>query len=207
MKNILSGSLIFLSIFFANAQEEIISLFEGSEVIYDDIGFETHYYLASEKSHKAIDGKMRRQFCKLSEDISPYEVTKNYEKAIASKGGEVIHFSRNAKRYNDEETGDRVRFMQEFFTKGRKANAGYSFLQLPNFAEDYVVGRVATAENDIYISVAAAVVEKVTYYELVILIAEPIDMNNVTLNVLNEQIAEKGRVAIYDIFLKRVNQL
>jgi len=195
--------LVFFStlIFRSHAQEEIISLFKGSEVLFDDeIGFETHYYLTSATSHKAVDGTMHRQFCELSKDISTYEVIKNYEKAILSKGGEIIHLSRSAKRYIDEENGERIRFTQELFTHGRKANGGYPYLQLPNFAQDYVVGKVSTAEHDIYISVAAAVVEEVTYYELVTVVAEPMDMNNVTLNVLNEGIADKGRIAIYDIY-------
>jgi len=194
-------ALLSTLIFQSHAQEDIISLFKGSKVLFDDeIGFETHYYLTSDKSYKAVDGKMRRQFCKLSEGVSPYEVIKNYEKAIQSKGGEIIHFTRSVKRYTDEETGERVSFMQRLFTKGRKANGGYAYLQLPNFAQDYVVGKVSTAENDIYISVAATVVEKITYYELVTIVAEPMAMNNVTLNVLNEGIADKGRVAIYDIY-------
>lgn len=185
----------------SHAQDDIISLFKGSKVLFDDnIGFETHYYLNSATSHKSIDGKIRRQFCELSEDISTYEVIKNYEKAILSKGGEVIHLSRSAKRYVDEDSGERVKFTQELFTHGRKANGGYAYLQLPNFAQDYVVGKVSTVENDIFISVASAVVEGITYYELVTVVAEPMDMDNVTLNVLNERITDKGRIAIYDIF-------
>ncbi|MFN2396529.1 MAG: OmpA family protein [Bacteroidales bacterium] len=185
----------------AQAQDEIISLFEGSTKIYDDdIGYETHYYLTGPTSHKAVDGKMRRQFCELPEGISSYEVIKNYEKAIQSKGGTIIHLSRSAKRYTDEDSGERVRFMQDLFTRGRKANGGYAYLQLPNFAQDYVAGKISTAENDIYISVAAAVVESKTYYTLVTVLAEPMDMDNVTLNVLNEGIADKGKIAIYDIY-------
>lgn len=200
-------NLLLLIVFFStllfrsHAQEDIISLFKGSEVLFDDdIGFETHYYLTSATSHEVVDGTMRRQFCELSKDISTYEVIKNYEKAILAKGGEVIHLSRSAKRYVDEESGERIKFTQELFTNGRKANSGYPYLQLPNFAQDYVVGKVSTAEHDIYISVASAVVEEVTYYELVTVVAEPMDMGNVTLNVLNERIADKGRIAIYDIF-------
>lgn len=195
--------LILLSAFVlpAQAQDEIISLFEGSTKIYDDdIGYETHYYLTGPTSHKAVDGKMRRQFCELPEGISTYEVIKNYEKAIQSKGGTIIHLSRSAKRYTDENSGERVRFMQDLFARGRKANAGYAYLQLPNFAEDYVAGKISTAENDIYLSVAAAVVEGKTYYTLVTVLAEPMDMDNVTLNVLNEGIADKGKIAIYDIY-------
>lgn len=186
----------------AQEKKEIISLYQGSKLVYDDdIGFETHYYLTSPNSHEAIDGNIRRQFCKAPEDVSAYEIIKNYEKAIQSKGGTIIHLSRSAKIYKDEETGKTIRFMRDFFAKGRLDHStSYSYLQLPNYAQDYVVGKISTAENDIYISVAAAQIEKKVYYTVVTLLAKPMDMNNVTLNVLNEGIAQNGRVAIYDIY-------
>ncbi len=187
----------------AKAQDEVISLYKGSKKIFDDdIGFETHYYLSGPTSHEAIDGKVRRQFCKLPEGVSAYEVIKNYEKAIQSKGGTIIHLSRDAYRYTDENTGERINFMRDLFTKGRIKHYGapYSYLKFPTAAKDYVVGKISTAENDIYISVAAATIEGNPYFTLVTVLAEPMDMDNVTLNVINEGIADKGKIAIYDIY-------
>ena len=186
---------------FAQENNDIISLYDGSKLMYDDdIGFETHYYLTGPNSHEAIDGKIRRQFCKAPEGVSAYEIIKNYEKAIQSKGGTIIYLSRKAKTYKDEETGKTIWFMRELFANGRLNHGAYSYLQLPNYAQDYVVGKISTAENDIYISLAAAQIEKNVYYTVVTILAEPMDMNNVTLNVLNEGIAQNGRVAIYDIY-------
>lgn len=186
----------------AQAQDEIITLFEGSKEMYDDnIGFETHYYLTDPTSHKAVDGKIRRQFCKAPEGVSTYEIIKNYEKAIQSKNGTIIHLSRNAQTYKDINTGKTIRFMKDLFAKGRfNHNVSYPYLQLPNYAQDYVSGKISTAKNDIYISVAAAVVDAKTYYTIVTVLAEPMDMNKVTLNVLNDGIADKGKIAIYDIY-------
>ncbi len=186
----------------AQEQDEIISLFKGSKKINDDnIGFETHYYLTGPTSHKAVDGKIRRQFCKAPKGVSAYEIIKNYEKAIQSKNGTVIHLSRKAQSYKDKKTGKTIRFMKNLFAKGRSNhNGSYPYLQLPNFAKDYVSGKISTAKNDIYISVAAAAVESRTYYTIVTVLAEPMDMNNVTLNVLNDGIADKGKIAIYDIY-------
>lgn len=200
--SILLSSLAFYSVsLFAQEQEDIISLFKDSKKIYDDnIGFETHYYLTSPNSHEAIDGKIRRQFCKAPEGVSAYEIIKNYEKAIQSKGGTIIHLSRKAKIYRDKETGETIWFIKKLFAKGRLNHGAYSYLQLPNYAQDYVAGKISTAENDIYISVAAAQIDKNVYYTLVTVLAEPMDMDNVTLNVLNEGIAASGRVAIYDIY-------
>ncbi|MEE4198548.1 MAG: OmpA family protein [Bacteroidales bacterium] len=197
------ASLMIISAQSVLAQETsaIISLYDGSKLVYDDdIGFETHYYLTGPNSHEAIDGKIRRQFCKAPEDVSAYEIIKNYEKAIQSKGGTIIHLSRSAKIYKDEETGKTIWFMRELFAKSRLNHSAYSYLQLPNYAQDYVVGKISTPENDIYISVAAAQIEKNVYYTVVTLLAEPMEMNKVTLNVLNEGIAQNGRVAIYDIY-------
>jgi OmpA-OmpF porin, OOP family len=181
----------------AQVQDEIISLFEGSTKIYDDdIGFETHYYLTGPTSHKAVDGKIRRQFCELPDGVSAYEVIKNYEKAIQSKGGEIVYISQDVKRYKQED-GEWYYYMRDGFAKGRKEHTkivhGHFVSHLAN---KYVVGKIATTENDIFISVAAAD----GYYEVVTVIAEPMDMDNVTLSVLNEGIADKGKIAIYDIY-------
>ncbi len=181
----------------AQAQDEIISLFEGSKKMYDDnIGFETHYYLAGSSSLKSVDGKIRRQFCKVPEGVSAYEVIKNYEKAIQSKGGEIIHLDREVKRFKLE-NGEWYYYMRDGFAKARikhtKIVHGHFVSYLAN---KYVVGKISTAENDIYISVAAAD----GFYELVTVVAEPMKIDNVTLNVLNEGIADKGKIAIYDIY-------
>ncbi|MGD2034494.1 MAG: OmpA family protein [Bacteroidales bacterium] len=205
MKRIVLMISIFVTGLTAFSQEdpEIISLYTGSKLEYDDdIGFETFYYLTGEKSHKTIDGNTRRQFCSAPEGVSPYEIVKNYEKAISSKGGTVIYLSRDAYRYTDEKTGERVWFMRDLFTNGRlkPLERGWAYAQLPNEANDYVAGKISTSKHDIYISVAAAVVDDATYYTLVTVLAEPMDLGNVTLNVLNEGIAKNGRVPIYDIF-------
>lgn len=188
---------------FAQENDEVISLYQGSELIYDDdIGYETFYFLTSETSHKAIDAKITRKFCAAPEGVSTYEIIKNYEKAISAKEGVIIHLSRDAYRYTDEKTGERVWFMSELFANARlkPLDRGWAYAQLPKEAEDYVVGKISTPQHDIYISVAAAVIEEATYYTIVIAKAEPMDMGNVTVNVLNEGIAESGRVAIYDIY-------
>lgn len=192
---------------FAQENNAIISLYQGSKLIFDDnIGFETHYYLTSETSQKAIDGKMNRKFCSAPQDVSPYEIIKNYEKAILSKGGSIIHISREASSYIDKNTGKKIKFMEDYFAHGRvndrllSNSELWAYANLPSEAEDYVVGKISTPEHDIFISVAAAVFSNVTYYTIVTVLAEPMDMDNVTLNVLNEGIAKSGRVAIYDIY-------
>lgn len=199
-------SFLTLNNFYLSAQdkeEPIISLYKGSELKFDDnLGFETFYYLTSEKSHAFVDGQVNRKFCAAPENVSAYEVIKNYEQAITSKGGTIIHLSRDAYRYTDEKTGEKVWFMSELFTNKRlkPMDRGWAYAQLPKEAQDYIVGKISTPEHDLYISVAAAVIEDATYYTIVTVKTEPMNMDNVTLNILNEGIGNKGKVAIYNIY-------
>jgi OmpA-OmpF porin, OOP family len=182
------------------AQDDVISLFEGSKVIHDDdLGYETHYYLTGPTSHKSVDGKIRRQFCELPEDISPYEVIKNYEQAIKSKKGTVIHISREANTYKDKTTGEIIRYMYELFVKGRKPHNEFAYYSIRS-AKDYIAGKVSTPENEIYFSIAAVAAGKKTHYTLVTILAESMNMGNVTLDVLTEGIDKAGKIAIYNIY-------
>ncbi|MGM0668004.1 MAG: OmpA family protein [Bacteroidota bacterium] len=192
-------TLILLSAHVTTAQEQkdIISLFKDSRVVYDDnIGFETHYYLTGPDSHKAVDGKIRRQFCEMPDGVSAYELIKNYEQAIQSKGGTVIYFSEDVKKYRME-NGEWYNYMTDGFARARKEHPKIVHGHFVSYlANKFVAGKIATAEHDIFISVAAAD----GYYELVTVIAEPMDMNNVSLEIMNEGIADKGKIAIYDIY-------
>lgn len=181
---------------------EIISSYKGSESIFtDDIGFEAFYYLADKTVMKEIEGKITRRFYSAPEGVSAYEVVKNYEKAIQSRGGAVIYLSRDAYRFTDPKTKKRVNFMSDYFVHKRKARYNHwGYMQLPRESEDYIVGKVSTPSNDVFLAVAAAKVDKLTYYTLVTVQVEPMDMQNVTMNVLSEGIEANGKVAIYDIY-------
>lgn len=181
----------------AQEQDDIITLFQGSKALYDDdMGFETHYYLTGPASHKAVDGKIRRQFCEVPEGVSAYEVIKNYEKAIQSKGGTIIYLSDDVKRYKLD-NGEWYYYMRDGFARARREHPkvvhGHFVSHLAN---KYVAGKLKTPRHDIFISVAAAD----GYYELVTVIAEPMDMSNVSLKMMNEGISENGKIAIYDIY-------
>lgn len=194
---LLSSLLFFSANLFAQEQEEIISLFKGSKKMYDDhIGFETHYYLTGPSSHKSIDGKIRRQFCEVPEGVSAYEVIKNYEKAIESKGGTIIYLSQELKRYKLE-NGEWYYYIRDGFAKARMQHTKMVHGHFVSYlADKYLAGKIATPEHDIFISIAAAD----GYYELVTVVAEPMDMDNVSLKMINEGIAGKGKIAIYDIY-------
>ena len=190
-----------ISPLFAQQSVDIISPYKGSEKKYDDdIGFETMYYLADEQSAKTVDGDINRKFYQAPAKVSPLEIIKNYEHAIKAKGGQIIHFSRDAYRHYDKKTAERVWFMRDLFTNGYVPHQTWAYMQLFKEAEDYVVGKVSSAGIDIYINVASATIDGNTYYEVVSAVVKPMDMNNVSLNVLNEGIAANGKVAVYDIY-------
>lgn len=191
----------------AQDSSETISLFKSSEPIFDDkVGYQTYYYLTGETSYEEVEGIMRRRFAAVPEGVSPFEVIKNYEKAILSKGGTVFHLSRNANSFTDKETGKKIAFMKDYFSTGRVEGRGLSnmkqwaYANLPAEAKNYVAGKVSTPQGDVFISVAAAVFSNTTYYSLVTVLAEDMDLDNVTLNLINEKIDQTGRIAIYDVF-------
>ncbi|MFP4687813.1 MAG: OmpA family protein [bacterium] len=182
----------------AAEESEIISPYEGSEVVFDDkIGFNQHHILAGDTEVRVVEGKIRRRFCEAPEGRSPYEILKNYEKAIQGRGGEIIHLTRTATtdyRKNN-------RFIRNIFTKERIGRLNhYPYMKFPHSANEYLAGKISTAEADIYIALASAIVDDVTYFTLVTVEAEPMEMGMVDLEVLNDGMAAKGKVAIYDIY-------
>lgn len=182
----------------AQEKSEIISLYQGSKVEFDDaIGFEKHHILVNDTLVQVVEGNVRRQFCYAPAKKSSYEIIKNYEKAIKVKGGSIINISDKAGKI---EIGDDY-FVRDLFTKERITRYNpYSYLQLPNYANDYLAGKISTSKHDIYITIAATRIEDDVVYTLVTVEAEPMEMNMVTLNVLNDGIAAEGKVAIYDIY-------
>lgn len=182
---------------YAQDTDEIISIYEGSEVVFDDnIGFDEHHILSNDTLVEVIEGKIRRQFCLAPEGRSPYEIIKNYEKAISSKGGEIIHLTREADNWRQNN-----RFIRDLFTKERISRLNhYGYMKLPGSAKDYITGKISTAEVDFFIAVAATRADDKVYFTLVTVEAEPMDMDMVTLDAINDGIAQKGRIAIYDIY-------
>ena len=182
----------------AQDKTEIITVYKGSEVEFDDeIGFEKHHILVNDTLVEVVEGKIRRQFCYAPADRSAYEIVKNFEKAILSKGGNIINITDKAGTIEI----DRQDFIQDLFVKERISRYNpYAYLQLPNYANDYVAGKIATEKFDIYITLAAVKIEDDVVYTLVTVESKPMDMNMVTLNILNDGIASKGKVAIYNIY-------
>ncbi|HDR88366.1 MAG TPA: hypothetical protein ENN63_01890, partial [Bacteroidetes bacterium] len=64
-------------------EKEIIPIYTGSDIRYDDkIGFEELSFIVDESTVQTTEGVLRRLFCRAPEERSPLEIIRNYEKAI-----------------------------------------------------------------------------------------------------------------------------
>ena len=184
----------------------IIPLYSGSDIRYDDqIGFEEFPLIINDSTVQNTEGVLRRVFCRAPEGRSPLEIIKNYENAIKEDGGVVLFISRNPKDIviNDQIFG-------ELFRKNRKdlglSTYVYTHTTFPELVTEYLLGKLSTTDKDIYIIVAAgpgawaASEHNRTFYELVTLEAEPMEMGMVTSADIGKGLSTLGRIAIYNIY-------
>jgi len=184
----------------------IIPLYSGSDIRYDDqIGFEEFPLIMNDSTVQNTEGVLRRVFCRAPEGRSPLEIIKNYENAIKEDGGVVLFISRNPKDIviNDQKFG-------ELFRKNRKdlglSTYVFTHTTFPELVTEYLLGKLSTTDKDIYIIVAAgpgawaASEHNRTFYELVTLEAEPMEMGMVTSADIGKGLSTLGRIAIYSIF-------
>ena len=184
----------------------IIPLYSGSDIRYDDqIGFEEFPLIINDSTVQNTEGVLRRVFCRAPEGRSPLEIIKNYENAIKEDGGVVLFISRSPKDIviNDQKFG-------ELFRKNRKdlglSTYVFTHTTFPELVTEYLLGKLSTTDKDIYIIVAAgpgawaASEHNRTFYELVTLEAEPMEMGMVTSADIGKGLSTLGRIAIYSIF-------
>ena len=190
----------------ATDDDLIIPLYSGSDIRYDDqIGFEEFPLIMNDSTVQNTEGVLRRVFCRAPEGRSPLEIIKNYENAIKEDGGVVLFISRNPKDIviNDQKFG-------ELFRKNRKdlglSTYVFTHTTFPELVTEYLLGKLSTTDKDIYIIVAAgpgawaASEHNRTFYELVTLEAEPMEMGMVTSADIGKGLSTLGRIAIYNIF-------
>ncbi len=188
------------------AEEEIIPIYTGSDIRYDDkIGFEELSFIVDESTIQTTEGTLRRLFCRAPEGRSPLEIIRNYEKAIKDMGGTVIFLSRNPKEIDIEGQN-----FIDIFSKNRKdrglSTYYYTHTSFPQEITEYLVGRIKFADTDVYTIVAAgpgawaASEHNRTFYELITLEAEPMEMDMITAADIGKGLSGQGRIAIYSIF-------
>ncbi len=190
---------------FAGAEESIIPVYEGSEIIYDDhFGFEEIPVILDETTVAIQEGILRRLWCQAPEGRSPYEIIRNYQSAIENIEGRVLYSTREPQSIEIDE-----KKLSDYFKANRQdrglATNVFSYTHFPGEMSEYLVGRVMTGESESYVIVAAgrghwaANQSDNTYYEIVTLDLEAMEMDMVTMEALQEGLAIQGRIAIYNI--------
>ncbi len=203
---IISLSLTILSLTVtARTEDDIIPIYEGSEIIYDDlIGFEEIPVILNETSVIFQEGYLRRLWCRAPEGRSPFEIIRNYESAIENIEGQIFFSTRDPQSLEIDE-----KKLSDYFKVNRQerglATHVFSYTHFPGDLSEYLVGKVRTGERDSYVIVAsgkghwAANQGEETYYEIVTLELEAMEMDMVTMESLRQGLAVQGRIAIYNI--------
>lgn len=200
--------IIILSVtIFAQAEEKIISLYEGSEIIYDDmIGYEELPVLVNDSTVSVVEGVILRQWCEAPEGRSPLEIIKNYENAIKSTGGEILFTTRDPESLEINERAFADYFSENRRGRGLSTGNEFSFTKFPEEINEYLAGKIITSDKEVYIIVAAgkghwaADQDNTTFFELITLKAEPMEMGMVNIDALKKGLATYGRVAVYSIY-------
>lgn len=187
---------------------EIVPIFEGSELIYDDIfDFEEFPVVLGENTVNIFEGYIRRLWLKAPEGLSPNEIIENYEVEIENIDGRLLFKSRDPQSIEINE----IDFSEYYSTiredKGM-ATQVFSFNHFPENLSEYMVSRVAVDQVENFIIVAAgkghwaANQANDTFFEIVILEIEGLEMDMVMMAQIQEGMVVDGRVAIYDIYFE-----
>lgn len=194
-----------LTVFTQENESGIISIYEGSKVIYDDqIGFEEFPQLISDDSVKSFDGLIRRQWCQAPDERSPLEIIRNYEQAIREKGGEILFITREPQSVEiDEEK------LSDYFKTHRRdrglATRVFSYTYFPGEMSEFLSARITAPDAEYYLTIAsgrghrAARQDNITFFEIVTLEIESMELGKVTLDALREGVATYGKAPVYNI--------
>ena len=199
--------ILFLPLSSAAQNEDpgIISIYEGSRVIYDDgIGFEEFPVVVGDEAVRVIDGILRRQWCRAPDERSPLEIIRNYEQAISERGGEILFITREPQSVEiDEEK------LPEYFKAHRRdrglATNVFSYTHFPAEMSEFLTARITAPDAEYYLTIAsgrghwAASQNNVTYFEIVTLEVESMELGKVTMDALRDGIAAYGKAPVYNI--------
>lgn len=184
----------------------IVPVYQGSELIYDDnFGFEELPVILGEDTVNLMEGYIRRLWFKAPEGRSPHEVIRNYEAAIENINGQILFQTRDPQEIEIAE-----RYFSDYYSTTRQerglATNVFTFTYFPEELTEYMVSKVEVDQTENYLIVAAgkghwaASQDNDTYFEIVVLELEAMEMDMVTMAQLQEGMLVDGRVAIYDIY-------
>ncbi|MBF8436885.1 OmpA family protein [Halanaerobiaceae bacterium Z-7014] len=184
----------------------IVPIYEGSDLIYtDNFGFEEMPVVLGEDTVNNVEGYIRRFWLKAPEGRSPYEIIRNYEAAVENIDGQVLFKTRDPQSIEIDDI-DFSDYYETLRQDRGLATGVMSFGGFPGDLDEYLVSRVAVEQVENYLIVAAgkghwaAQQADDTYFEIVIIELEGMEMDMVTMAQLQEGLLVDGRVAIYDIY-------
>lgn len=211
MKRLIHAVLM-LSVFFMAAEacsqetDAFIPVYAGSDIRYDDqIGFEEFAFVVDDSTVQSTEGVIRRIFCRAPEGRSPLEIIRNYESAVNEMGGSILFVTRSPQEI---EIGEKK--FSDVFSQNRRnyglATSHLTHTGFPGRVTEYLAARVSAADKDVYVVLAAGQGSRGsreqtrTFFELVTLKAEPMEMGMVTAADIETGLRTYGRIAVYNIF-------
>lgn len=194
-----------LTVFAQDNDFGIISIYEGSRVIYDDhAGFEELPLLVSDDSVRTFEGIIRRQWCQAPDSRSPLEVIRNYEQAINAMGGELLFITSDPQSVEVEDK--KLSEMFKVHRRGRGlATHVFSYSHFPGEMSEFLTARIEAPDATYYLTIAsgrghwAANQDNSTFFEIVTMRVESIELGMITLDALRDGIAAYGKAPVYNI--------
>ncbi len=183
----------------------IISIYEGSKVIYDDqIGFEEFPLLVSDDSVMTVEGIIRRQWCQAPDSRSPFEVIRNYEQVIRNMKGELLFVTGDPQSIKIDNEKIAKYFNLHRKNRGLATNV-VSYHKFPTGMSEFLTARITSPDEEYYLTIAsgrghsAARQADKTYFEIVTLEVESMELGMVTMDELREGIDAYGKALVYNI--------
>ena len=211
MKQIITGllTLLFLSISasaLAQDDDGILSIYEGSSVQFEDqIGYEELPVVLDDSTVMVAEGIIRRQFCRAPEGRSPLEIMRNYETAIQQMNGDILFRSREPGSVQIDGIELQTLLATHRPERGLATNV-MSYTRFYLNWTDVMTARISMGGKDAYVTIVAgrgestARQQDTTFYELITIEIEPMELGMVTMDTLEQGLAAQGRVAIYNIY-------
>ncbi len=189
----------------AQEDDQILSIYAGSDIRYDDrIGFEEYSFIVDEATVRTVEGILRRQFCRAPEGRSSLEILRNYERAVQDLGGTILFVSRDPTSIEIDGATFGDIFQQNRVNYGL-ATSHMTHTGFPRNVTEYLAAQVPVTGKDVYVIVAVGrgsrgpAEQNRTFFELITLEAEPMEMGMVSVEAISRGLAEQGRIAVYDI--------
>ncbi len=171
--------------------------YHGSTLSYNDkLGY-GEFYVSTGKTSEGkakitkIEGYIHNRFFRAPKGRSALEIIKNYEKAVAESGGQVLFSGQSQEGINA--------FMK---VNGHPHPAINDYNYNVFKAYQYFCGIIHSEDVDYFVVVAAGKGEYDICYHLVTIETKPMDMDMVSAVNISESMIAEGHIAIYDILFE-----